>query len=144
MTRTAIKNTMNNAVVFYVVCIVLFVIMCFFIYYYTTYTDPVQPQRPSYSKEQLKDIYERAKKKKDPPIGASAVYMASNKRMPEEIMTGLMSLRETEDEVLWNGNEAAIMTYEKVGKSMKEEHKLIQMDELATRLIDSAMERAKA
>ena len=85
-----------------------------------------------------------SKKRKDPPIGASAVYMASNMRMPEEIMTGLMSLRETEDEVLWNGNEAAIMTYEKIGKSMKEEHKLIQMDELATALIDSVMERAKA
>ena len=35
-----------------------------------------------------------SKKRKDPPIGASAVYMASNMRMPEEIMTGLLSLHE--------------------------------------------------
>jgi len=85
-----------------------------------------------------------SKKRKDPPLGASAVYLASNIRMPEEIITGLLSLQETDDEVLWSGNEATIMTYERIGKSMKAEHKLIQMDELATRLIDSAMRRAEA
>jgi HEPN domain-containing protein len=85
-----------------------------------------------------------SKTRKDPPLGASAVYLASNIRMPEEIMTGLLSLQETDDEVLWSGNEATIMTYERIGRSMKAEHKLIQMDELATRLIDSAMKCARA
>ncbi len=85
-----------------------------------------------------------SKKRKNPPLGASAVFLASNIKMPEEIMSGLAALQEADDEVLWSGNEAAIMTYERIGKSMKAEHKLIQMDELATRLIDSAMGRAKA
>ena len=85
-----------------------------------------------------------SKKKKEPPIGASAVYIASNMRMPDEIMNGLLSLRETDDEVVWSGNEAAIMTYERVGRSMSAEHKVLQMNELATKLIDSAMGRTKA
>lgn len=71
---------------------------------------------------------------RNPPAGASAVYMAARMRMPDDIVTDLLSLREVDDETA--GEDEVGVRYERLERNMKAERKLLQMDELATRIMD--------
>jgi HEPN domain-containing protein len=75
-----------------------------------------------------------SKGRKNPPVGASAAYMAARMRMPDDIVTDLLSLREVEDETAVE--EEAGARCELPGSNMRAERKLLQMDELATRIMD--------
>jgi HEPN domain-containing protein len=81
------------------------------------------------------------KRNKAPPVGASATYIATSIRMPEELMAEIMSLREDEDRMAegWNG-----MRQWRTGCMARPEWEVVQIDELATKLMDSAMGYAKA
>jgi len=80
-----------------------------------------------------------SKERREPPIGASAVYIAAKTRMPDEIVTDLKSLREEEEEIIESENERDIRGYDEIGKSAGAERKVLQLHELATRLIDYVM-----
>jgi HEPN domain-containing protein len=75
-----------------------------------------------------------SKGRKNPPAGVSAAYMAARMRMPDDIVTDLLSLREVEDEAA--AEEEAVARYGILESNMRAERKLLQMDEVATRIMD--------
>jgi len=72
-----------------------------------------------------------SKGRSNPPAGASAAYMAARMGMPDDIVTDLLSLREEEA-----SGEYDTGAREKPYENMKAERRLLQMDELATRVMD--------
>jgi HEPN domain-containing protein len=85
-----------------------------------------------------------SRERRDPPAGASAAYMAKKAGMPEEVVTDLLSLQEEEEEIIESENEREIRGYEEIVRSARAERKVLQMDEIATKLVDYTMSYAKA
>ena len=84
-----------------------------------------------------------SRERKDPPNGASVVYLAKKSGMPDDVMTELLSLQEDEDQIIERENATDISGYEELVNSRGAERKVLQMHELAARLVDYVMSYAR-
>jgi HEPN domain-containing protein len=84
-----------------------------------------------------------SKERKDPPAGASVVYLAKKAGMPDDVITELLSLQEDEDQIIERENATGISGYEELVESKGAERKVLQLHELAARLVDYTMSYAR-
>lgn len=82
--------------------------------------------------------------RRQPPLGASAGFLAARAKMPDDITASLISLQDDEEVMTELESESEISGYEKLVRPPAIERKVLQMDELATQLMDYVMAYAKA